>query len=79
MRDALEKKYGKGTPEFFKHAQKLVYAKNEGHPKVNEMWMALEGKGHDETDMSNPEEKREVELAKKAKDAADAILKMHGK
>jgi hypothetical protein len=34
---------------------------------------------HDETDMSNPEEKREVELAKKAKAAADEILKMHGK
>lgn len=37
------------------------------------------GESHDETDMSNPEEKREVELAKKAKEAADAILKMHGK
>lgn len=34
---------------------------------------------HDETDMSNPEEKREVELAKKAKAAAAEILKMHGK
>jgi hypothetical protein len=34
---------------------------------------------HDETDMNNPEEKREVELAKKAKAAADEILKMHGK
>jgi hypothetical protein len=34
---------------------------------------------HDETDMSNPEEKREVELAKKAKAAAEEILKMHGK
>jgi hypothetical protein len=29
--------------------------------------------------MSNPEEKREVELAKKARDAAEEILKMHGK
>ena len=37
------------------------------------------GESHDETDMSNPEEKREVELAKKAKEAANAILKMHGK
>ena len=37
------------------------------------------GESHDETDMKNPEEKREVELAKKAKEAADAILKMHGK
>jgi hypothetical protein len=29
--------------------------------------------------MTNPEEKREVELAKKARDAAEKILKMHGK
>jgi hypothetical protein len=34
---------------------------------------------HDETDMSNPEEKREVGLAIKAKAAAEEILKMHGK
>ena len=34
---------------------------------------------HDETDMNNPEEKREVELAIKAKAAAAEILKMHGK
>ena len=34
---------------------------------------------HDETDMNNPEEKREVELAKQAKAAAEEILKMHGK
>ena len=37
------------------------------------------GESHDETDMKNPEEKREVELAKKAKAAAEEILKMHGK
>jgi hypothetical protein len=47
------------------------------------MWAAWENKGmneeHDETDMNNPEEKREVELAKKAKAAAEEILKMHGK
>jgi hypothetical protein len=42
---------------------------------------SLESKNqnHDETDMNNPEEKREVELAKKAKAAAEEILKMHGK
>ena len=41
---------------------------------------ALEKKlEHDETDMNNPEEKREVELAIKAKAAAEEILKMHGK
>ena len=37
------------------------------------------GESHDETDMNNPEEKREVKLAKKAKAAAAEILKMHGK
>jgi hypothetical protein len=58
---------------------KIFYAKKDGNKKINEMWMAFEGKDHDETDMDNPEEKREVELAKKAKDAAEAILKMHGK
>jgi hypothetical protein len=34
---------------------------------------------HDEKNMNNPEEKREVELAKKTKAAAAEILKMHGK
>lgn len=36
-------------------------------------------KKHNEKNMNNPEEKREVELAKKAKAAAAEILKMHGK
>ena len=34
---------------------------------------------HNEKNMNNPEEKREVELAKQAKAAADEILRMHGK
>jgi hypothetical protein len=69
---------------------KIFYEKEKGHKKVNEMWTAWETESvqeiskeqnaeHDETDMSNPEEKREVELAKQAKDAAEKILKMHGK
>jgi hypothetical protein len=33
---------------------------------------------HDETDMSNPEEKKEVGIAKKMKKHIDAFLKMHG-
>lgn len=33
---------------------------------------------HDETDLSNPEENREVELANKIKSLADELLSMHG-
>ena len=33
---------------------------------------------HDETDMSNPEESKEVELAKKMKELANELLAMHG-
>jgi len=33
---------------------------------------------HDETDMSNPEEKKEVGIVKKMKKHVDAFLKMHG-
>jgi hypothetical protein len=33
---------------------------------------------HDETDLSNPEEAREVELAKKIKELANELLNMHG-
>ncbi len=33
---------------------------------------------HDETDLSNPEEKEEVELARQIKSLADELLSMHG-
>jgi hypothetical protein len=33
---------------------------------------------HDETDMSNPEENKEVELAKQIKKLASELLTMHG-
>jgi len=41
---------------------------------------ALESKNedHDETDMSNPEENKEVELAKQIKKLASELLTMHG-
>lgn len=57
---------------------------------VKEMWTAFENKRlnealgmdqeeeHDETDMSNPEENKEVELAKKIKELAEELLSMHG-
>lgn len=90
MYAALEKKHKGDKDAVAKDAWQLFYAKQKGHKKVNEMWTAWETESvqetskeqnaeHDETDMNNPEEKREVELAKKAKDAADKILKMHGK
>ena len=57
---------------------------------VKEMWTAFENKSlneaeekgqdeeHDETDLSNPEENREVELANKIKKLANELLSMHG-
>ena len=57
---------------------------------VKEMWTAFENKRlnealgmdqeeeHDETDLSNPEEKREVELANQIKKLANDLLSMHG-
>lgn len=83
LHDKLLKQYEDDPSKAYATMWKIFYAKKGGNKRVDEMWMAFEGKEmdkkHDETDMSNPEEKREVELAKKAKEAADAILKMHGK
>ena len=57
---------------------------------VKEMWTAFENKRlnealgmdqeeeHDETDLSNPEEKREVELANQITKLANDLLSMHG-
>lgn len=83
LHDKLLKQYSDDKSKAYATMWKIFYAKNEGNQRVCEMWTAWEGKNvnetHDETDMSNPEEKREVELAKQAKDAAEKILKMHGK
>ena len=79
LHDKLLKQYKDDEGKAYATMWKIFYAKKDGNKKINEMWMALEGKDHDETDMNNPEEKREVELAKKAKEAAEEILKMHGK
>lgn len=66
---------------------KIFYEKKKGNKKINEMWTAFESQQlneveqdeeHDETDMNNPEEAREVELATQVKAAAEEILKMHG-
>ena len=69
--------------------ENLLCQKN-GHKKMNEMWTAFENKSlneaeekgqdeeHDETDLSNPEENREVELANKIKKLANELLSMHG-
>jgi hypothetical protein len=79
LHDKLLKQYKDDEGKAYATMWKIFHAKNSGNKKINEMWMAFEGKDHDETDMNNPEEKREVELAKKAKAAAEEILKMHGK
>jgi hypothetical protein len=79
LHDKLLKQYKDDEGKAYATMWKIFYAKKDGNKKINEMWMAFEGKDHDETDMNNPEEKREVELAKKAKEAAEEILKMHGK
>ena len=79
LHDKLLKQYKDDEGKAYATMWKIFHAKNSGNKKINEMWMAFEGKDHDETDMNNPEEKREVELAKKAKEAAEEILKMHGK
>lgn len=82
MKDDVKK--AGNTPEAYKAAWKKFYSQHGDGKKatqqVKEMWLATEGaEKHDETDMNNPEEKREVELAKKAKSAAEELLKMHGK
>jgi hypothetical protein len=83
LHDKILKQYEDDPSKAYATMWKIFHAKNSGNKRVDEMWMAFEGKEmdkkHDETDMTNPEEKREVELAKKARDAAEKILKMHGK
>lgn len=92
VRSAAEKAGGKPTD--YKQAWKNFYAQHgdagKASKQVKEMWMALESKSlneekemnqdeeHDETDLSNPEENREVELANKIKALADELLGMHG-
>lgn len=52
---------------------------NEAEETAPEATEAPEGEAeHDETDLSNPEEAREVELAKKIKELAAELLSMHG-
>lgn len=88
---ALEKKLlaqYKDTPQkAYATMWKIHKAKNEGNERVCEMWTAWENKkdensssevDHDETDLNNPEEKKEVDLAKQIKKLADQLLSMHG-
>ena len=86
LKKKLLSKYKDVPQKAYATMWKMHNSKNEGNQRVCEMWAAYENKGmnsvsdeHDETNMNNPEEKREVELAKKAKAAAEEILKMHGK
>jgi hypothetical protein len=63
---------------------KIFYAKEDGNKKINEMWTAWQqnesdGEGdHDETDLSNPEENKEVEIGKKIQDLVTRLLAIHG-
>lgn len=90
LHDKLLKQYKGEEGKAYATMWKIFYAKKKGHKKMNEMWTAWEGKSlkeaetadqnaqHDETDLSNPEEAREVELAKKIKALANDLLNMHG-
>lgn len=77
LHDKLLNQYKDDPSKAYATMWKIFYAKKDGNKRVDEMWMAFEGK-HDETDMGNPEEKKEVGIAKKIKKHIDAFLKMHG-
>ena len=91
LQDKLLNQYKDDEDKAYGTMWKIFYAKEKGHKKINEMWTAFEDGAdgeeggsekqnaeHDETDLSNPEEKSEVELAKQIKALADQLLNMHG-
>lgn len=90
LHDKLLKQYKDDESKAYATMWKIFYAKKGGNKRVDEMWTAFENKSlneaeekgqdeeHDETDLSNPEENREVELANKIKKLADELLNMHG-
>ena len=89
LHDKLLKQYKGEEEKAYATMWKIFYEKEKGHKKVNEMWTAYEAKSlqeadaeqnaeHDEADLSNPEEAKEVELAKKIKALATDLLTMHG-
>lgn len=93
LHDKLLKQYKGEEEKAYATMWKIFYAKKNGNKRVDEMWTAWENKSvneaeeggseeqnaeHDETDLSNPEENREVELANKIKALADELLGMHG-
>jgi len=90
LHDKLLKQYKDDESKAYATMWKIFYAKKNGHKKIDEMWTAFENKSlneaeekdqdeeHDETDLSNPEENREVELANKIKKLANELLSMHG-
>lgn len=94
LHDKLLKQYKGEEDKAYATMWKIFYEKEKGHKKVNEMWTGYEAKSkmneaeenlphsseeeHDESDLSNPEEAKEVELAKKIKALANDLLTMHG-
>ena len=76
LKGKIVRQYGK-TPKAYATMWAIHNKKNEGDARINEMWGAWESKDmknelnvttqnnveeHDETNMNNPEEKREVQI-----------------
>jgi hypothetical protein len=77
---------GKRDIGVYSFAEDMTYGYNAFRQKFNLSENDSQGplpvsikNDHDETDMTNPEEKKEVQIANKIKKLADELLKMHGK
>lgn len=78
LHDKLLKQYSGDKSKAYATMWKIFYAKENGNQKINEMWTAFEGEDHDETDLSNPEEKKEVQIARQIQDLVKKFLEIHG-
>lgn len=89
LHDKLLNQYKGDEEKAYATMWKLFYAKDKGHKKVNEMWTAYEAKSlneaaeaqnseHDETDLSNPEEAKEVQIARQIHGLVKKFLSIHG-
>lgn len=89
LHDKLLKQYKGEEEKAYATMWKLFYAKDKGHKKVDEMWTAYESKSlneatdsqsadHDETDLTNPEEAKEVDIARQIHDLVKKFLSIHG-
>ena len=78
LHDKLLKQYSGDKSKAYATMWKIFYAKEDGNQKINEMWTAFEGEDHDETDLSNPEEKKEVQIGRELQGLVSQLLSMHG-